>query len=361
MCVNFYIFNTLFQLLAAKSSPELKKTQSLLFIPAYIYYRLSGKKFNELTISSTSQLLELNSSNFDKEILKKLDINPSIFGETVNPGNIIGKVIEAELTENHIHAVSVCSHDTASAVAAIPASSNEFVFISTGTWCILGMESKTPILSKDALKLGFTNERAYGDTYRVLKNIVGLWLVQGIQKAMSGIKDFSELEKMAMEAEPTAHIVDPEDKIFYHPENMLVAFDQYFEKTAQSKPETIGQYIRCAYNSLSLAFAYYIQKLEKLSSHSYKIIHVIGGGSQSVQLCQSIANYTFKQVFSGPVECATIGNIMVQAIALNKIRNIEEGRNIIKNSFPGKAFMPLIKEHDSKEMYQKFIQIKDIK
>lgn len=357
--INFYIFNTLFQLLSAQNSPEIKKAHSLLFIPAYIYYRLSGKKFNEVTISSTSQLLELSSTDFDKEILKKLDINPSIFGKTIKPGNIIGKIIDAELIENNIQAVSVCSHDTASAVAAIPTDSNEFLFVSTGTWCILGIESEKPILSKNALELGFTNERGYGNTYRVLKNIVGLWLIQGILKTMPGKKDFSELEKMAMDSKPTIHIVNPEDKIFYNPENMLEAFDYYFEKTGQPKPRSIGQYIRCAYNSLSLVFAYYIQKLEKLNNHSYKIIHVIGGGSQSVHLCQSIANYSLKQVYSGPVESATIGNIMVQAIALNKIKDIEEGRNIIKNSFPQKAFNSLIKENESKEMYQKFIKLKN--
>jgi len=357
--INFYIFNTLFQLLSSQNSPEIKKADSLLFIPAYIYYRLSGKKFNEVTISSTSQLLELSSTDFDKEILKKLDIKPSIFGKTIKPGNIIGVVNETKLAENQIQAVSVCCHDTASAVAAIPTASNEFLFISTGTWCILGIESEKPILSKEAMELGFTNERGYGNTYRILKNIVGLWLVQGIQKAMPGKKDFSELEKIVSEAEPTNHIVDPEDTLFYNPENMLEAFDSYFEKTGQSKPKSIGQYIRCAYNSLSLAFVYYIHKIESLANHSYKTIHVIGGGSQSVYLCQSIANYTLKQVLSGPVECATIGNIMVQAIALDKIKDIEEGRRIIKNSFPQKAFKSQINKNESKEMYQKFIKLKN--
>lgn len=357
--INFYEFNTLFQLLSAKSGREIKKAQSLLFIPSYIYYRLSGKKFNEVTISSTSQLLELNSGNFDKEILKKLEINPSILGKTIQPGNIIGEVTETKLKENHMKAVSVCCHDTASAVAAIPYDGNEFVFISAGTWCILGVESKKPILSKEAMDLGFTNERGYGDVYRVLKNIVGLWLVQGIQKAMPGAKKFSELEKLAIESEPTMHIVNPEDKIFYNPENMLEAFDSYFEKTGQSKPETIGQYIRCAYNSLSLVFAYYIQQLEELNNSSYKTINVIGGGSQSDLLCQSISNYTFKQVYAGPVECSTVGNIMVQAIALNKIKNLEEGRSIIKKSFPPKAFNSQLSENESKKIFQKFIKLKN--
>ncbi|MEN8121852.1 MAG: rhamnulokinase family protein [Bacteroidota bacterium] len=358
--INFYVFNTLFQLISSQNSREIKKAHSLLFIPAYIYYRLSGKKINEVTISSTSQLLELNSNNFDKEILKKLDINPSFFGKTINPGNIVGKVNEAELVENKIQAVSVCSHDTASAVAAIPTNINDFIFISTGTWCIIGIESKNPILTKEALELGFTNERGYGNTYRILKNIVGLWLVQGIQKAMPESKDFSEMEKMAMESEPSDHIVNPEDEMFYNPDNMLEAFDHYFEKTGQSKPESIGQYIRCAYNSLSLVFNYYVNKLEALTNNSYETVHLIGGGSQSVHLCQSTANYTLKQVYSGPVECATIGNIMVQAIAMKKIKNIEEGRSIIKKSFPQKAFKPLLKENESKEMYQKFLKLKKL-
>ena len=357
--INFYIFNTLFQLLSAKGSELMKKADSLLFTPSYIYYRLTGKKNNELCISSTSQMLALNSGQFDKDILKKLNITNSLLGETIKAGTKIGACNEKNLQKNSITAVAVCEHDTASAVAAIPATGSDFLYISTGTWCILGIESEKPLISQNALKLGFTNERGYDDSYRVLKNIIGLWTVQGLQKAYHKPVGYATLEKMAVEATPTYHIVDPDNKLFYNPDNMIDAFNSFFEKTGQSKPETIGQYINCAYRSLSMAFNFYIQELETLTNKRYQNMHVIGGGSQSDILCQNIADYTDKNVFSGPVECATIGNLMVQAIGMRKIKNIEDGRKIIKKSFPPKMFKPQKDAKKSSEMYQKFIEIKN--
>ena len=357
--INFYIFNTLFQLLSAKDSREIGEAESLLFIPAYISYRLTNKKFNELSIASTSQLLALNSDQFDADILKKLNITPSLLGETIKAGTKIGACNEKELQKNKITAVAVCEHDTASAVSAIPATDDDFLYISTGTWCILGIESQKPLITQDALKLGFTNERGYDDTYRVLKNIIGLWTVQGLQKAYHETVGFAELEKMAREVTPIDNIIDPDHKLFYNPDNMIDAFKQFFEATGQSNPETIGQYINCAYRSLSLAFNFYIQELETLTNKQYQNIHVIGGGSQSDILCQNIADYTDKLVYSGPVECSTIGNIMVQAIGMGKIKNIEEGRKIIKKSFPPKVFKPQMDEKKKSRMYQKFIKIKN--
>lgn len=359
--INFYIFNTLFQLLSEKNSSEMQKAEFLLFIPAYITYRLTDKKFNELSIASTSQLLALNSNQFDKKILKKLNLNPSLLGNTIKAGTQIGKCKEKKLQDNKIMAVAVCEHDTASAVAAIPATDKDFLFISTGTWCILGIESGKPLISPEVLALGFTNERGYGDTYRTLKNIIGLWTVQGLQKAYPGNVAFSELEKMAKEAEPTNHIINPDDKIFYNPDDMLDAFNRYFENTGQSKPENVGQYINCAYRSLSLAFNYYIKELEILTGKQYLNIHVIGGGSQSDILCQNIADYTGKIVYSGPVECSTIGNIMVQGIGMGKIKNIAKGREIIKESFPPKLFKPETDTKASSEMHREFIKFKTIK
>jgi sugar (pentulose or hexulose) kinase len=359
--INFYIFNTLFQLLSAKNSPEMQKAESLLFTPAYITYRLTDKKFNELSIASTSQLLALNSNRFDKKILAKLNISPSLLGETIKAGTKIGSCKEKKLHDNKITAVAVCEHDTASAVAAIPATDNDFLYISTGTWCILGIESEKPLISPEALELGFTNERGYGDTYRTLKNIIGLWTVQGLQKAYPDNIAFSELEQKAKETEATNHIIDPDDKIFYNPDNMLDAFNRFFETTGQSKPETIGQYINCAYRSLSLAFNFYIKELETLTGKQYQNIHVIGGGSQSDILCQNIADYTGKNIYSGPIECATIGNIMVQGIGMGKIKNIAKGREIIKKSFPPKLFKPKTDTKASSEIYREFIKFKTIK
>jgi rhamnulokinase len=185
--------------------------------------------------------------------------------------------------------------------------------------------------------------------------------VRGLQKAYPDNIAFSELEQKAKETEATNHIIDPDDKIFYNPDNMLDAFNRFFETTGQSKPETIGQYINCAYRSLSLAFNFYIKELETLTGKQYQNIHVIGGGSQSDILCQNIADYTGKNIYSGPIECATIGNIMVQGIGMGKIKNIAKGREIIKKSFPPKLFKPKTDTKASSEIYREFIKFKTIK
>jgi rhamnulokinase len=338
--INFYIFNSLLQLLAIKDNPILKKAKRILFIPNYIYNRLSGSTTNELSIASTSQLLDVHSTQMDSKVLELLNIPSSIFGKITAPGQIIGEATLPELSGKGIKAVSVCSHDTASAVAAIPAEETGFAFISTGTWCIVGVESDKPALSDAALNNGFTNERGYGNTYRVLKNVLGLWLVQGLQKSFDNSYSFEELEKMAENAPSNSLYIDPEDASFFNPENMKTAFDNYFTRTGQSIPATPGEYVQCAYNSLCKSFAKCIGQLEQMLEKEINVIHLIGGGSRSEYLCRTTANVCNKMVISGPVEGSGIGNIMVQAIAMGYIKDIKEGRRIVKQSFACKRFDP---------------------
>jgi len=338
--INFYIFNSLLQLLAIKNDPIIKKTQTILFIPNYIYNQLSGSKVNEISIASTSQLVDVNTNQIDLKILQLLDIQPNIFGEIIEPGKIIGEVNHPGISGKGMKAVSVCSHDTASAVAAIPAEKSGFAFISTGTWCIVGVESDKPALSEEALKNGFTNERGYGNTYRVLKNMLGLWLIQGLQKSFNDCYSFEELEKMAENNLSTGHYIDPEDPSFFNPENMMDAFDTYFIKTGQIIPEAPGEYVKCAYDSLCKSFARSIEQLELMLDKKIDVIHLIGGGSRSEYLCQTTANVCGKKLISGPVEGAGIGNIMIQAIAMGYIKDLEEGRRIVKQSFECRDYVP---------------------
>jgi rhamnulokinase len=338
--INFYIFNSLLQLMAIKDSPILQKTKTILFIPNYIYHRLSGSLVNELTIASTSQMVNVSSTTFDSKILKILHIEPEKFGKIIEPANIIGKITHKEFEETDIKAVSVCSHDTASAVVAIPAKKSGFAFISTGTWCIVGVESDKPALSEAALNNGFTNERGYGNAYRVLKNVLGLWLIQGLQKSFNDCYSYAELEKLAEEAPSTCHYIDPEDASFFNPENMKEAFDDYFIKTKQSIPTLPGVYIKCAYNSLCNSFAKCISQLEEMLDTKIDVIHLIGGGSKSDYLCRTTANICNKKVISGPVEGAGIGNIMVQAIAMGYIKDLKEGREIVGRSFECREYAP---------------------
>jgi len=301
----------------------------------------------------------VDSDRLDADILHHLKLDHKIFGKIVPPATRLGNARKEFFAGQPPEIIAVCGHDTASAVAAIPATEEDYVFISTGTWCILGIESDKAILTERARRLGFTNERAYGNRYRVLKNIVGLWLIQGIQKALPGQPDFSELEKMAAEAGTSAHIVNPDDELFYHPENMLEAFDCYFRKTSQTKPQSVGGYLQCAYRSLALSFAYYIRELEEITGNSYKTIHLIGGGSQSGYLCQSSADFTLRKIVSGPVEAASIGNVLVQAIAMGAIADIQEGRNMVRDSFPIRKYFPGMDKTSISGLFGNFISLKE--
>jgi rhamnulokinase len=338
--INFYNFNTLFQLLASKDSQELKIADSLLFIPSYINYRLCGVIQNEATIASTSQLLKVDSSEIDDVIVGKIGIKSSLFKDIVDPPQIISNINDNKINSKNIQVTAVASHDTASAIAAIPSTSENKAYIATGTWCIVGIESKMPILSKVSLDNGFTNERGVFNTYRTLKNIPGLWIIQKLQKELPDNYSFSEMENMAQQAKNTRLIIDPETPGFYNPPNMISAMKEFLVNTKQGIPKDLGEYIMCAYYSLCLTFAYYIEKLESLSNNTFDTIHMIGGGSQSALLCQSTSDFLGKKVVSGPVEAALLGNILLQAIAHGKISDIIAGKLLIENSFPTTVYTP---------------------
>jgi rhamnulokinase len=335
--INFYIFNSLLQLLSLKDSSIIEKTKTILFIPNYIYFRLTGQKANELSIASTSQLVNVDSGKMDTDVLKLLNIPVSKFAGIITAGKKLGNLNVTELPANNIKAVSVCSHDTASAVVAVPAESSGFAFISTGTWCIVGVESDKPALSNEALNNGFTNERGYNNTYRVLKNILGLWLIQGLQKSFGDLS-FDELEKMAGAANDNGLYIDPEDEMFFNPEDMKAAFDNFFIKTNQNKPSAPGEYIKCAYNSLCHSFKKHIELLESMLNKEIKVIHIIGGGSRSEYLCSETARICGKKVIAGPVEGSGIGNILVQAVAMGYLKDIDEGRALVRKSFNCKLY-----------------------
>ena len=359
--INFYIFNTLFQLLSLKDSEVMKKTSRILFMPCYINYLLSGQAHNELTIASTSQLLGIKGDQWDAEVLDRLQLQSDLLGEVLWPGTRLGPVTIPEFIGTGLESIAVCGHDTACVVAAIPVENPNYAFISAGTWCLLGMESNLPMVSEEALRLGFSNERGYNNTYRTLKNIVGLWLVQGLKKHLPENTSYSDMEKMTREGGAIRQVIDPDDPGFYNPEDMKEAFDVYFVKTGQSKPENFSDYILCAYDSLCFSFRYHIEKLEQLSGKSVEVVHLVGGGSQSEILNQRIATICGRKVISGPVEGATLGNILIQAIAMGRIKNLAEGRELVKQSCPLKTYHPEKQPSSVMERYEKFLNLKKIK
>jgi len=356
--INFYIFNTLFQLLSLKDSEMLSKTSRILFVPSYINYLLSGRLHNELSIASTSQMLEVGGDQWIPEILDRLNLKQEILGDVIAPGTRLGPVVIPEAKRTGLESIAICGHDTACVVAAIPVENPNYAYISAGTWCIVGIESDAPLISQEALDLGLTNERGYNNTYRTLKNIVGLWLLQGLKKHLPDNTSFTRMEEMTREGGPIEQVIDPDDPGFYNPDDMKEAFDTYFDRTAQSRPENFGGYLLCAYDSLCFSFRYHIEKLEKLSGKPIEVLHLVGGGSQSDYLNQRIATICSRKVVSGPVEGATLGNILIQALAMGKIENLEEGRKLVRQCCPVKTYTPRNETKLTSVRYEKFLGIK---
>jgi len=366
--INFYTFNTLFQLLSLRDSELLHRTARILFMPCYINYLLSGRAVNELTISSTSQILGIGGMQWDPAVLERLRLDRGLLGDVTPPGTRLDRVQLPGSGQGRVNLsgrgltgmenIAVCGHDTACVVAAIPVTDPDYVFISAGTWCILGMESDEPLLTPEAFQLGITNERGYGDRYRVLKNITGLWLHQGLKRHLPGDVTFGDMEQMTLQAAESLQVLDPDDPLFYNPPDMRKAFDDFFLRSGQDPPGDFSGYIRCAYDSLCFSFRYHVEQMEHLSGKSFSVLHVVGGGSQSDYLNQRIADVCGKKVVSGPVEGATLGNILIQAIAMGRIESLEEGRKLVGVSFPVKEYHPGSMGNSDEKRYQKFLTFK---
>jgi len=355
--INYYIFNTLFQLLSMKDTEKMADISRILFLPNYVMSVMCGKAVNELTVSSTSQLMNASSGNWDPVILENLGLSSDMMGEICEPGTILGDMDHPDLNMTGTKAIAVCTHDTASAVVSVPFGEEASVFISTGTWCLIGVETNLPILSNDALEKGFTNERTYGGRYRCLKNIAGLWLVQGLIKSLPVNENYDEIESLARQYDEQLNIVNSDDPLFYNPDNMKEAFDEYFRKTGQELPEGPGGYFRCAYDSLIYAFRYHIEQLEKMTGQVIETIHLIGGGCQSEYLTSQTMAICQRKVISGPVEAATIGNILVQAMAMGVLPGLAEARKLVKESQAVRTFDPEPSSGMDQDSYQKFLDL----
>jgi rhamnulokinase len=357
--INYYVFNTLYQLLSIKDSKALQRSSKILFLPCYINYLLSGTAANELTIASTSQMLGVDGNQWDTEVMGRLDLKPGLLGKVIHPGTLLGKVILPEARDIHLENVAVCGHDTACVVAAIPVENPNYAFISAGTWCIVGVESSKALISEEARKLGITNERGYGNTYRSLKNIVGLWLLQGLKKELSADISFAQMEEMVSIEHDISLVIDPDDPLFYNPASMKEAFKSYYAKTGQKPPDRFSDYLRSAYDSLCFSFRFYIEQVEKLSSRSIEVLHLVGGGSQSDYLCQRVSTLCKREVISGPVEGASMGNIMIQGIAMGRISDLQEGRQIVRQSCQVKKYTPGSLTENLDKRYRNYLTLKN--
>ncbi len=344
--------NTIFQLyyLAHHESNTLFRAEKMLMMPDLFAYLLTGETKSEFTEATTSQLIDHKTKGWNIKLIEELGIPKRIFSQLIQPGEVYG-VLKQELCEEFriepVPVIACCSHDTASAVMAVPSLEEHFAFLSCGTWTLFGTELRHARVTQEALGMGLTNEGGYGGTTTLLKNIMGLWLIQETRRYyQKNGKDYSfaELEKMALDAEPFVSFIDPNDALFAAPEDMPLKIQEYCRRTGQPVPETPGEIMRCIYQSLACEFALTFEKIEKLTGHSFGLVHMIGGGTKDKLLCQLTANAAGKSAVAGPVEATALGNGISSLIALGEIADISAARKVIIDSGLTVTYEP--QEHD---------------
>ena len=346
--IQFMFFNSLFQLMAEKvgRGSALAAARKLLFAPDLINFWLSGKAVNEYTIASTSQLLDARTGRWSKELMRKVGLPERMFGPIVQPGTVLGGLTHEVSQETGLGAIKVVApgcHDTASAVAAVPAQGKDFVYLSSGTWSLMGVETKRPVITDKSHAYGFTNEGGVCGTIRVLKNICGLWLIQECRRLWSqqGQKlDFDDLRKEAMAARPFAALINPDDPAFATPGDMPARIAAFCQRTGQKAPATRGAIVRTIYESLALRYRDVFAKLEDLTGRRHDVLHVVGGGARDTVLNQFTADALQHTVVAGPVEATALGNILMQMLANGDVRNLSEGRLLLQKSFPTTRYEP---------------------
>ena len=338
--IQFMNFNSIFQLYAMKQegNSALKHAQKILFVPDALSWMLTGNEVCEYTIASTSQLLDPRTKQLDERLLASLGLTRSMFGKMVNPGTPIG-VLTDEVQKmtglGSVPVIAVAGHDTGSAVAAVPAKDEKFAYLSSGTWSLMGIETKDAIISDLSYERNFTNEGGIEGTTRFLKNICGMWLYERCRKEWpEEVRKLShpELQGSAMQVEAFRSIINPDDAQFANPDSMINAIQQYCRKTNQPVPETPAEICRCIFDSLALRYKQVFQWMQEFAPFKLEVLHIIGGGSLNKYLNQFTANATGATVLAGPQECTAIGNIMMQAKAAHLVKDIWEMRQIIADS-----------------------------
>ncbi len=335
-------YNTLFQLLSLKDNhPEqLEAACDFLMIPDYFVYLLTGNKFNEYTNATTTELIDVHTNTWSKKVLDTYGIKKSLFRELSMPGTKAGK-LKSEIKEKvgyDLDVVLAASHDTASAVMAIPSNGDNVMYISSGTWSLMGIESMTPQLADICMEHSFTNEGGYNYRYTVLKNIMGLWMIQSVKKELNDKYSFSELCDMAAENADFPSIVDAIDNRFLAPDNMIDEVKAFCKDTNQDVPETVGEIAAVIYNSLAACYRDCANEIEQFTGKKYPAINIIGGGSNAEYLNKVTAKMSGRTVLAGPSEATAIGNLMAQMLSVNKFNDLKDARDCVIKSFGIKTY-----------------------
>ena len=331
--------NTLFQLMALqRQQPHLlEQTKRLLFMPDLFNYFLTGNQITEQSIASTSQLYDISQKQWSAKLSNHLNL-PDILGEVVASGAVIGQTtaqLNQELGIEPIDVIAVCSHDTQSAIVAVPTDSQDFIYLSCGTWSLLGTETFAPILSQKAMDHNITNELGYGNRISFLKNITGLFILNQCKQQWDRdgqVYTYEQLSQLASDCADFATRIEPDDALFAGVGNMPEKIRAYCVRTGQPAPTTPGEYVRCIYESLALSYQKALAEIEDCTGKTYPTIYMVGGGSRSALFCQIIADTTGRQVSSGPVEATVLGNVLVQLMSKGYVTDIAHARQIVKQS-----------------------------
>jgi rhamnulokinase len=346
--IQFMQLNTLYQLYAMSlaKSPLFDVAQTFVTVPDLFNYWLSGNITNEFTIATTTQCFNPLTRDWAKGMLDTLGIPSRLFGPVSQPGTIIGTLLPAVADETGAGAIKVVApacHDTGSAVAAVPARNQDFAWISSGTWSIMGAEVREPALGEKALAYNFTNEGGVDGTWRLSKNIMGLWLAQECRRfwrAHGEDLSYDDLTRLAAEAQPFLAVVDPDADLFFHPGEMPEKIRLFCAGSGQPVPQTKGEIVRVALESLALKYRLTLAHAEELSGKRLDPIHIIGGGTKNRLLNQFTADCTGRAVVTGPVEATAIGNVLMQAIALGQLGSLAEARAVVRKSFDVETYQP---------------------
>lgn len=344
--IAFMKFNTLFQLLAARQGNELPQGGKLLFMPDLLCWMLTGEAGCEYTIASTSQLLNAAGRDWDGALLAKLGLDRGLFLPVQAAGTVRGRLaaeVADETGAGVLTAVAVAGHDTASAVAAVPSTADTYAYLSSGTWSLMGFLSRTPVINEHSLQWNYTNEGGADGNYRILKNIMGLWIIQECLREWKHAQpelNFVELVRLAEKEGPLACFIDPDDELFFPPGDMAGRVSDYCRRTGQSVPGSIGAVVRCVLESLAMKYRWAMGCMEALSGTRPEALHIVGGGCQNALLNRFTANALGRPVICGPVEATAIGNLMIQAKALGDVASFGEIREVVHASFEPVEVLP---------------------
>ncbi len=334
----FQIYNTIYQLYADKLSGKLDKAERFLMMPDFFNYLLTGVMKNEFTNASTTGLMSAKTREWDIQTVKELGLPEKLFTELSDPATLVGSV-KPEIAKEigyDLKVVLPATHDTASAVMAVP-EIGQPLYISSGTWSLLGIESPVAISTADALRENFTNEGGYGRSTRFLKNIMGLWMIQCVRREYNKKYSWGDFVTLSKEVKDFDSIVDVNDASFLAPASMIDAIKEYCRKTGQKEPETPGEIALCVYDSLAVCYKKAVETVEKVTGYSFDTIHIVGGGCQNEYLNELTAKRTGRKVVAGPVEATAIGNALSQLIYDGAVKDVIEAKELVKSSFDTKT------------------------